>query len=742
MKNKPIFKWQFALVFLLNFTFSSIESQIESSYSQTNERPTAKANYFENDISIDGDVLNDPVWQIIEPFGDMTQKQPNSGEKSTEKTEIRIAYSNQFFYLAVVCHDSAPDKLVVSDSRRDSDLSNTDAFLFILDTYNDGQNGFMFGTNSIGVEYDAQIDNEGQGNLNPNRQQGGMIGGTNLNWDASWQVKTMVGDFGWSAEFAIPLKTLRFKAGDDRTWGVNFQRNIQKANEISYWASLPLEFSLARLSLAGKLENLNLKKPGNLKFIPYVLSSIANTKANGESETVKDYEIGGDIKYSITPSITLDLTYNTDFAQVEVDEQQINLDRFNLFFPEKRPFFLENAGLFSVGSPGEVDLFFSRRIGIGTNGEKVPIIGGARVSGKVNNTSIGALTMFTDEVEETSITKEVFNVARVNHEFEGRSSVGGMFVNKSGIGDMSPGSNNTFAIDGKLGLGKKAQLSGFVAKSSSDGDFSNEYSFKLKADYEWNGWRLNAGYTELGEGFNPEVGFLGRTAFRKPEFLIFKTIRAPESSNFLENRPHISYRGYWDFEGFLETSFLHIDNHWVWKSLNEVHTGINIKTEGLTEEFEISDGVIIPEGTYNHAEAQLVFSTNSNKPVSISTRHVLGGYFGGKRYTNSGTLSVRVGNKFTSSWGVIHNIIRLPYGDFDSSVLRARLSYSFTPSLYIQSLIQRNSVSDSWSVNARFGWIQQANTGLFIVYNETHEESLIETRSVILKYSILLDVLK
>ena len=705
-------------------------------------RPIASASFSENNFVLDGNVLGESNWMTIPAIESMTQKAPSEGAPSSEKTEIRIAYTNSSLFIGVVCYDAQPQNLVVSDARRDSDLSDTDAFLFILDTYNDGQNGFMFGTNSIGVQYDAQVDNEGKGNFNPNRLQGGIIGGTNVNWDASWEVATEVGDYGWSAEFEIPLKTLRFNAGDNQKWGVNFQRNIQKNNEIAYWSALPIGFEIQRLSLAGKIDGLNLKKPGNLKVIPYVLGSSNVQYENGDSQDDFEYEIGGDIKYSLTPSITLDLTYNTDFAQVEVDEQQINLDRFNLFFPEKRPFFLENAGLFSVGSPGEVDLFFSRRIGIGANGQKVPIIGGARVSGKVNNTNVGVLTMITDEVEEAGILKEAYSVARVNHEFEGRSSIGGILVNKGGIGENDINANNTYAIDGKLGLGKKAQLSGFYGRTSSGLDLDDQYSFQLSSDYVWDGWRLRAAFTEVGGGFNPEVGFLGRTEFRKPEFLIFKTIRAGEDSPFLENRPHISYRGFLDFDGFLETSFLHIDNHWVWKNLFEVHTGINFTTEGVKTAFEIFDGVVVPDGSYHHAEAQIVVLTNSNKPISISTRHILGGFFGGKRYANSGTLNIRVGDKFNSSWSLIHNIIRLPFGNFDTAVIRARLSYSFTPNIYLQSLIQRNSANDTWSVNARFGWLRQANTGLFLVYNENYEIGTIDNRSVILKFSTLLDLIK
>ena len=225
---------------------------------------------------------------------------------------------------------------------------------------------------------------------------------------------------------------------------INFQRNISKTSETAFWSKLPIGFDIKRVSMAGKLNGINLKNPKNLKFTPYLLS-------DNNSENKSKIETGADLKYSITPALTLDLTYNTDFAQVEVDEQQVNLDRFNLFFPEKRPFFLENAGQFSVGSPGEVDLFFSRRIGIGSEGEIVPIIGGSRLSGKIKNTNVGFLSMFTDEVRSSNIEKNNFTVARVNHEFSGtRSSFGGIIVNKSGSGTSNY--NRVFALDGNLCL--------------------------------------------------------------------------------------------------------------------------------------------------------------------------------------------------------------------------------------------------------------------------------------------------
>ncbi len=726
--------------FFVLFCFYKVFAQQGAINYDGDGRPVAQAIAISTEPIIDGEVLNDPVWAALESFGDFTQLQPNFGYPASEKTEIRIAYTPETFYLSVICYDSQPNNLVVSDPRRDANLDNTDAFIFVLDTYKDGQNGFVFGTNSLGIEYDAQVDNEGQGNFNANRQQGGTIGGFNLNWDASFTVKSKVTDYGWSAEFAIPLRTIRFQAGKD--WGINFRRNIRKTNEIVYWAPMPIGFTINRLSLAGTLIGLDLKSPGNLKIIPYVLGRMDKDYTDTDPKTEFTPEIGGDIKYSITPSLTLDLTYNTDFAQVEVDDQQVNLDRFNLFFPEKRPFFLENAGLFTVGSPGEVDLFFSRRIGIGDNGNIVPIIGGARMSGKLNRTNVGVLSMFTDDVDEVGIQQNNFSVARVNHEFKGRSALGAIFINRVGL-EAKDDYNRTYAIDGKLGLGKKARLSGFYAKTAGPYDTINEHSLKFQADYIWDKWELQGAYTEVGEGFNPEVGFLLRSSFRKPEGRVLYHLRPKdENSKILEYRPHVSYRGYWDFDGFQETGFLHVDNHFEFKTGMEIHTGINFTTEGLTTPFEIDEGVFVNPGTYKHAEGQVVFFTNASKPVSINLRSVFGGSFGGHRYLNSATLSLRQGEKFNADIGYQYNKFNLPGGDFTKNIFSTRLSYSFSPNIFIQGLVQNNTVNDLWAVNLRFSWLQRANTGLFVVYNYNLQEGDPLNNSFIIKYTRMFDLVK
>ena len=710
---------------------------------------------------LDGNVLGDPSWSAIEPVTGFTQITPNEGQPASEQTAVRIRYTGQTLYVGVVCYDGDPSQIIVSDSRRDADPQEADSFSLILDTYRDLQSGFIFGTNSAGVEYDAQVTNEGQnsGRFSQGpRSQSGSGGGLNINWDGAWTVHTETGEYGWSAEFAIPLRTLRFATGENQVWGVNFERRIRRRNETAYWAPLPRQYTLARVSLAGTLEGLDIQAPRNLQIIPYALGQgVRNTKSSPlqttSESTDPEGDIGIDLKYSLTPSMTLDVTYNTDFAQVEVDEQQINLDRFNLFFPEKRPFFLENAGVFSVGAPGQIDLFFSRRIGIGAGGVEVPIIGGARVSGSMGDYRVGLLNMQTRQLGGEEIPGNNSSVARLKREFPNRTFAGVLFTNRQGMGDLADADNynRVFAVDGQLGIGQYGLISGFGALSTTPDMSGNNHAYRVLTNYNSQAWMLNAGYTEVAKNFNPELGFLQRTAYRYFNGLVFHRYR-PDFLRFHELRPHISYNGYWGFDKIYETGFLHIDNHWEWENGWEIHTGINFTTEGVRQSFSISDGVTVPKGSYHHREAMIVGVTDESLPLSLNTRFIAGGFFGGDRVTILSTIRARVGDAFNTEIGLSQNWVDLPGGNFTANLVRARLSYSFTPRIYLQTLLQYNNAAELWSANLRFGLLQSAGTGLFVVFNHSSEydramgfgafDPEITNQTVIIKYSRLLNVLR
>jgi len=486
-----------------------------------------------------------------------------------------------------------------------------------------------------------------------------------------------------------------------------------------------------------------------LRVTPYVLGHGRRDVDIDEYGTVGlDFDFGADVKYGVTPSLTFDATYNTDFAQVEVDEQQINLDRFNLFFPEKRPFFLENAGLFAAGQPGEVELFFSRQIGIGPAGEAVPIAAGARLSGDALGMKVGLLNIQTAQVGRAGIPANNFGVARLKREMPNQSFVGGLLTNRQGVGEIASNEdyNRLVAVDGQVGIGRYGQLAGFAARSFTPGSTDSEHAFRLQAGYDAESWLLEVGYTEVATGFNPEIGFLQRLSYRKINSLVFRRFR-PNVLGFHELRPHASYNGYWGLDGFYESGFLHVDNHWEWANGYEIHTGINFTHEGVREPFTILDDVTVAAGSFDHREAMLVGNTDQSERISLSMRAVIGGFFGGERLTLSPGLRVRWGDAFNSEFSLDRNRIDLPGGSFTTNLLRARLSYSFTPRLYVQTLVQYNDAADLWSANLRLGWLQSAGTGLFLVFNRTSGFDALLTpgldnQSLIIKYSRLFNVLR
>lgn len=700
--------------------------------------------------TVDGDVVSDAVWQLAKPVTTFWQEQPDEGQPASEATEVRIVYTADTLYIGVVCYDRSPGTIIVSDSRRDAPLDNTDSFRIIFDTYRDRLNGFVFGTNPAGIEYDGQVTNEGQGGGGlgaSQRTQAGSGGGFNVNWDGAWQVRARIADIGWTAEFAIPFRTLRFPPGANQTWGVNFQRNIRRRNERAYWAPIPRQYTLYRLSLAGSLDGLETPSLRNLKATPYVLG---NARQSGEKPVDGALlgDVGLDLKYSVTPSLSLDATINTDFAQVEVDEQQVNLDRFDLFFPEKRPFFLENSGFFTVGNPGEIDLFFSRRIGLGPRNEVIPIEGGGRLSGKIGRYDVGVLGMQTDDYKNR-VSGDRFSVARVSRNLPNRSSIGALFTSRDGVGDLAAprDSNRTYAVDGKLGVRQHTVLSSFFAKTQTPGITSDDHAFNIRSRTHVPRFDLEFGYQEVGEQFQPDVGFLSRRGYRKPDVRLLTRWR-PTVLGLQELRPHTSYRTFIGFDDFVESEHWHIDNHWQFKNSYEFHTGVNFTEEGVRKAFEIFPGVTVPPGSYPHKEAQLVFFTNQGAPINLNVQTTIGGFFGGTRVSLSPTLRMRAGDAFTTELGYQRVSADLPGGDFVTHLVRARLSYSFTTRAFVQGLLQYNNRADLWSVNVRFGWLQAANTGLFVVYTDTRglydlvPRPQRTDRSFVVKFSRMFDVLR
>ena len=700
--------------------------------------PSAEAVRLEIAPALDGKVLGDPAWGQPSLKG-FWQQRPVEGTPSTQETEVFIGYTDTTLYVGIVAYDDDPSGIIMADSRRDASLENGDNVSFIIDSFRDQQNGLVFGTNPAGIEYDAQVSRQASGSMMGS-------GGFNLNWDTNWRVATHIGDFGWSAEFEIPFRSLRFGNQDVQTWGFNFQRTIRRNNEIAFWAPISRQYSLSRLADAGRVAGIETPVMRNFKITPYALG---RERTGNRISTFSDQDGGFDIKYSVTPSLTLDATYNTDFAQVEVDEFQINLDRFSLFLPEQRPFFLENSAQFTVGDPGEMELFFSRRIGIASDGSAIPIKGGLRLSGKVGDeTNVGLLHMQADEVAGIAPQTD-FSVARVSQEFKNRSSLGFLVVNKEENGSLDGGPNHynrTYAVDGQLGLGDDALLSGFVAKTDTPGLNGDDMAYRLSATSDTEEWSFAGSVTHVGENFNPEVGFLRRKNYTRVGVFGLNRWRDASWDNLLEMRPHIAYRGWWGGDGLYETGFWHVDNHWEWKSGFEIHTGVNFLHEGVRDSFEFAPGFEVEAGEYDDQEVQLVLITDDSQPLSMRVTAKIGGYFGGDRVQITPAINYRVGETFNARLGWAFNELQRPGNPqkLRVNVGSLRMTYSFSPQISLQALFQYNDATDVVATNLRFAWLTSADAGFYLVYNETRDEDVgmftEKRREWILKFSHTFDL--
>jgi hypothetical protein len=718
-----------ALVVVAAARVSGAEQNQPTGAAAPGARRLAAAAHVEAPPVIDG-LLDDRAWQGVEPLVGFTQAEPADGQPASEPTELRIVYDDSALYVGVVCHDSDPSQIVTTDTRRDTGLGGQDSLQIVFDTFHDRQNGFVFGTNVAGAQFDAQV-RDGEN--------------ANSSWDGSWEVRTNQTETGWTAEFRIPLRTLRYGPAP-QTWGLNVTRNIQRRRERTYWAPLARIYDIERLSAAGELRGLQLETPRNLKLLPYAVSS-ANRNFTAGAETDVDGDFGVDAKVGVTPSLNLDLTYNTDFAQVEVDTQQINLTRFNLRFPEKRPFFLENSGLFRVGKGSDVDLFFSRRIGLDDNGAIVPIAGGGRLSGKANGVNLGVLNMQTEASGARAANN--FSVFRLSRELPQRSGVGFMVVNRVATGQfaVSDDWNRTWGADARLGIGESANVSAFVARTETPGADGREYAYNIDTMFDNGVHAANVEYGVTGEAFNPEVGFLNKDGgYRRMHVRFTETMRQPaiREWGFRQLFPHANYTRYNYLDGGLSNAELHVDVDFDWENGMLLATPLNGTWEGLREDFEVYPGVVVPAGEHGGLRFSPMFFTDRRKPLFARINLDFGRFLTGDQTSMNLQVTIRRSGRFTldTSWN--RRAIDLPQGAFTTNLGNMRVTYNFTPEVFVQSLIQYNDRTRRWSTNLRFHMLETAGTGLFVVYNDTEGFDGLGpiNRAFIVKYVRQFDILR
>lgn len=669
---------------------------------------------------IDGH-LNDDAWRAAPVLDGFRQRDPQEGAPVSERTEVRLLTDGEALYIGAWMYDRTPTAIVAGEKIRDVTLTNSDYFGILLDTYHDRQNGFLFATTPAGVEYDGQIIREGEGGgvnqAGQNRAQSGSMGGFNLNWDGSWKVAVSRDSAGWYAEFRIPFSTLRYGGGSKQDWGFNLVRMIRRKNEEAFWSPIARQFNLYRMSAGGDLTGLQVPVRRVATVTPYVLAAAQRNFAV-DADARYPAEFGVDAKYGLTPSLTLDLTYNTDFAQVEVDEQRSNLTRFPLFFPEKRPFFLENAGIFSAGTPQAVDLFFTRRIGIDSLGNPMKIRAGGRITGRVGGTTIGALQMLTEDQPGVQRAQS-FTVARALREVGRRSRVGVIGVQRitpSNVDDY----NRTYGVDGRLGLGDAWTIDLWGSRTETPRRSGDDLAWSGRAAYLTRNWNNNLRLMQIGGDFNPEVGFLSRTpGYRYAELGLMRLVRREGWKHVRQWNPHLTWREYYGMDGFHQSGQVHIDFSEV-----EFNTGgrfgpeLNLFHEGLQRPFTIAKGVVLPVGQYDYPVIGLDWTSDPSRTLSFVMRGDFGPFYNGTRNGGNINLTYRRGASITSSLLFDYNDVHLDQGNFVRQLIGARVAYFFTPRVFIQSLTQFNNQAQAWTANVRFGWLNTAATGLFIVLND------------------------
>lgn len=664
--------------------------------------------------------LDDDAWREAARYDGFVQREPIEGNPVSERTEVRIVTDGTALYVAAWLLDREPGLIVPSEKIRDVTLTNSDYFAFILDTYHDRQNGFLFGTTPAGIEHDAQIIREGEGGgvfqQGQNRAQAGALGGINVNWDASWTVATSQDSLGWYAEFRIPFSTIRYGAGDVQTWGLNIMRGIRRRNEEAFWSRVSRQFSINRLSQAGTLENLRVPAQRIATVTPYALGSSSRNYAT-QTQFQGIGEAGADAKIGLTPSLTLDLTYNTDFAQVEVDEQRTNLTRFPIFFPEKRPFFLENAGVFSAGTPQAVDLFFTRRIGIDSVGQPVPILGGGRLTGRIAGLTVGALQMVTDDVN--GVAGNSYTVARVLREVSARSRVGVIAAQRLRVGDGDD-HNRVYGADARIGIGQDWTADAWAARSETPGRSGDATSFSGRLAYVTRDWSHSVRLLKVADDFNPELGFMSRPAgYRFDELMLMRLVRSARWSKVRQWNPHVSLRRYVGTDGYLQSSHIHVDMTEVeFNTAGRFGPELNVYSEGLQAPFTIAPGVVLQPGQYRWAQYGLDWSSNPSAPLSFLSRVDVGPFYSGSRAGGNISVTARQGSSVSASLLFDYQDVNLSEGDFVRQLLGVKLAYFFTPRVFLQSLTQYNNQGEAFTANVRFAWLNTAGTGLFVVFND------------------------
>ena len=693
-------------------------------------RAIVRATRLGEPLRVDGR-LDERVYTEAKPFDDLIQVAPEYGRPATERSDIWVMYDAAHIYVAARLWDQAAERMLANELRRDTDnVRDNDHFGVMFDTFHDRRSGFILYTNVLGARADYTVVDEG---------------GPNRDWNPVWESRTTRFEGGWCVEMAIPFKSLRYVSGGDQTWGFQIRRSIRHKNELAYLNQVPRQIAgpqaFNRISSAGTLVGLELPSAGkNLELKPYVYSSVTTDRLRTPAvSNDPDANVGGDIKYGVTANLTADVTFNTDFAQVEVDEQQVNLTRFGLFFPEKRDFFLEGRGVFEFGSGGggsgggaggagggnvgssdTPQLFYSRRVGLDA-GRIIPLNVGGRLTGKVGAFAVGVVNIQTgaDEVSLTPHTN--FTVLRVKRDILRRSTVGAMFTNRS-VSVNRGGSSQAYGVDAAFSFYQNVSLGGYLARSASPGRTTDADSHHARFDYNADRYGASASYLKVGDNFDPEVGFVRRDNFKRSS----AQLRFSPRPAVVERVRKYSYSANVEYiengAGFLESRQQSAAFNIEFDNSDRFNAEVNRNYEFLEVPFRVAGDVIIPTGGYGFADATVSYMLGSQHRLSGSASLTRGQFYDGDITTVSfsrGRTSITERLSVEPSFSI--STVSLPYGDFVTRVLRSRVDYGFSAWMFASALLQYNHADRTFSSNFRYRWEYRPGSEFFVVWTDERD---------------------
>ena len=666
------------------------------------DRPSASAVRITTPIKVDG-ALDEAAWATARPIGPLVQSVPNENTLATESTEVRVLYTASMLYVGILCRDRTPSAIVSTQLTRDAELESDDNVLVILDPFFDHRNGFFFQVNPSGARADGQVANNSE---ELSRQ-----------WDGIWDAAARVTPEGWTAEIAIPFKTLRFKPGQ-MVWGLNVERTIKRRNETDRWSSPLRDSYISNLSQAGRLEGIEGISQGlGLDIRPY----LSGGRETGDNKL----QAGLDIFKNLTPNLNASVTVNTDFAETEADDRQINLTRFPLFFPEKRAFFLEGAGVFDVAATNSESVlpFFSRRIGL-MNEREVPILVGTKIVGRQSGFNVGVLDVQTRGLDNafddgSRLDGQNLLAARVSRNIFEQSWVGAIVTRGNPEGT---GGNTLVGVDVRLATStfrgnKNLSTSAFFLRTDDQATGTTDYSFGGNVDYPNDLWNCSFGWRQIGENFRPALGFVPRRGIRRlsPGFA-FK----PRLGRFGIRQLFFEAMPVWvtDMRNVTESwqvysSPLHVE----FESGDQVEVSAMPQYERLTEPFEIADGVVIPVGGYTMRRWGFQVETADKRMVALGAEMSWGEFYSGTRREVQLSATFKPTHHVRTSFEVGRNEVSLAQGTFTTQVFTVRADYNFSPNLSWANLLQYDTESRLLGVQSRFRWIIRPGSDLFLVLN-------------------------